>query len=365
MNLQIPKNFYKMFFDNMLDGLAYCQMVFDDQNNPVDFIFIEVNKNFEKLIGLKKVEGKKATEFIPKINADNPKLLEVFGRVALTGNPEKFKIYIKSLDIWLLISVYSFQKNFFAAIFQDITDQKKIEKNLENAKIAARNVLEDLSAEKEKVEMARAKDEAIFSSIGDGLVVTDEKGNIIRVNKIFEELLGWSAEEVIGKNMLDVAPRVDENGNVIPPNKRSLHRVLVGETSANKDSDVAKIHSYIRKDKSRLPTRGVVKPMIFNNKIIGAVQVFQDVTHEQEVDKSKTEFVSLASHQLRTPLSTISWYVEMLLSEDVGQLNEKQKKYLNEVYKADRRMVDLVNVLLNVSRLELGMFVVEPSILFT
>lgn len=348
-------------FDNMLDGLAYCQMVFDAQGHPADFVYMRVNKNFEKLTGLKEVEGKKVTELIPGISASNPDLFEVYGRVSLTGKPEKFETYIKPLAKWFFISVYSPQKKFFVSAFEDITDRKRIEKNLEDARIAARNVLEDLSIEKSKVEMAKAKDEAIFSSIGDGLIVTDEKGNIVLVNEAFEKLLGWSAKEVIGRKMLDVVQKVDEKGEIIPPGKRSLRKVLTGEISVGKASNIIKTHSYIRKDKSKLPITGVVTPVILDGKVLGAVQVFRDVTYEQGVDKAKTEFVTLASHQLRTPLSIINWYIEMLFSGDAGKVNENQKKYLKEAYKASKRMVDLVNTLLNVSRLEMGTFVIEPE----
>lgn len=91
------------------------------------------------------------------------------------------------------------------------------------------------------------------------------------------------------------------------------------------------------------------------------VGVNWDITHDKEVDKAKSEFVSLASHQLRTPLSSINWYAEMLIAGDAGPLTEDQKKYLDEIYKGNQRMVDLVNSLLNVSRLELGTFIVEPE----
>lgn len=80
-----------------------------------------------------------------------------------------------------------------------------------------------------------------------------------------------------------------------------------------------------------------------------------------EIDKAKSEFVSLASHQLRTPLSAINWYSEMLLAGDAGALNEEQKKFVDEIYAGNQRMVELVNALLNVSRLELGTFLVEPA----
>ncbi len=81
----------------------------------------------------------------------------------------------------------------------------------------------------------------------------------------------------------------------------------------------------------------------------------------QATDKAKTEFVSLASHQLRTPLTAISWYTEMLLNGDRGQVAPEQKKYLEEIYKGNKRMIELVNTLLNVSRLEFGTFTIEPE----
>lgn len=90
------------------------------------------------------------------------------------------------------------------------------------------------------------------------------------------------------------------------------------------------------------------------------VGVNWDITKEMEVDKAKSEFVSLASHQLRTPLSTINWYAEMLESGDAGPLTEKQHEFLKEIYTGSQRMVGLVNALLNVSRLELGRLTVDP-----
>jgi signal transduction histidine kinase len=118
---------------------------------------------------------------------------------------------------------------------------------------------------------------------------------------------------------------------------------------------------YVNRKGHQFPVVTTISPIKNEKEIIGGISVFRDITNEKRIDQAKTEFVSLASHQLRTPLSTINWYTEMLLAGDIGKLTTEQHKYVKETYKASKRMVDLVNALLNVSRIELGTFVVEPK----
>jgi PAS domain S-box-containing protein len=124
---------YRSLFENMLEGFAYCKIVLDTEGKPVDFVYLEVNDAFEELTGLKKTDvlDKKATEAIPGIEIAHPELLETYGRVALTGKKERFEIHFKPLDIWFSISAYCPKKGFFAAVFENITEQKQTEKKLE------------------------------------------------------------------------------------------------------------------------------------------------------------------------------------------------------------------------------------------
>lgn len=81
----------------------------------------------------------------------------------------------------------------------------------------------------------------------------------------------------------------------------------------------------------------------------------------KEIEAAKVDFVSLASHQLRTPLSIIKWYIDYIVSGDAGEIKGDQLKYLRETYKANERMIELVNSLLIVSRIDLGTFSINPE----
>ena len=131
--LRASEERYHSLFAHMMDGFAFCKMIFDRENKPVDFVYLEVNDNFEKITGLKKesVVGRRVTQAIPGIKKDNPKLFKIYGRVALTCKSEKFEIFLKPLSLWLSVSVYCPQEGYFAAIFEDITASKQAQEALE------------------------------------------------------------------------------------------------------------------------------------------------------------------------------------------------------------------------------------------
>ncbi len=123
---------YSSLFSNMIDGFAYCQMIFDEVGKPIDFVYLQINDEFERITGLKRdvVVGKKVTEAIPGINEANPELFEIYGRVASTCQKEKIEVFFKPLRLWLSISVYCPNKGYFAAVFEDITAHKAAEEEV-------------------------------------------------------------------------------------------------------------------------------------------------------------------------------------------------------------------------------------------
>jgi PAS domain S-box-containing protein len=124
---------YRSLFENMLDGYAYCKMLYDDRGRPEDFVYLVVNSAFGRLTGLENVVGRKVTDVIPGIRESHPELLEIYGRVAATGRSEKFEIEFKPLGIWLAISAYSTERNHFTAVFDNITGRKRAENALQGS----------------------------------------------------------------------------------------------------------------------------------------------------------------------------------------------------------------------------------------
>lgn len=199
-----------------------------------------------------------------------------------------------------------------------------------------------------------ARLEALFSSLGEGAIATDENGTVTRVNQTGLDLLGMRRSEVMHKHFLSVIVSVHENGSPID----AFDRPIVKAFQTGKAISTRTL--YLRKDGSLLPAQITVSPIIFRRKPIGAIEVFRDLTAEIESDKLKSDFISIASHQLRTPLSAINMYTRMLRDGLAGELTEQQLPYIQTILTSVERMNVLIDTLLNITRIEAGGITPKP-----
>ncbi|EKD46366.1 MAG: signal transduction histidine kinase, partial [uncultured bacterium] len=191
-------------------------------------------------------------------------------------------------------------------------------------------------------------------SASDMIVITDPEGTILYANPATEKISGYSRKEAIGKK----AGSKELWGGQM---EKKYYQQIWHTIKTKKKPFIGDIKNK-RKNGVAYDTQVSIAPVLDRDgKVIFFIGLERDITHEKEIDREKTEFVSLASHQLRTPLSTINWYTEMLLAGDAGKLTEDQKNYLTEIFQGNKRMVNLVHALLNVSRIELGTLAVEPE----
>jgi PAS domain S-box-containing protein len=207
---------------------------------------------------------------------------------------------------------------------------------------------EQLKKRSEKSELEKFRDEAIIENIGEGLIATDQQGKVLLFNKTAESLLGISSEEVIGKSLVDVVPMERENGTKLTAEDRPMTQTL---TNGRKTSGT---YYYIRSDKVRFPAGIVVTPVLMNGTVVGSIEIFRDMTTEKELERMKDEFVSMSSHELRTPMTAIKGFVSMILRGDFGPISPEVRTPLTTVANSTERLIALVNNLLDVSRIEAG-----------
>lgn len=267
------------------------------------------------------------------------------------------------IDVEFVSNVYMENKErVIQCNIRDISDRKKAEeiarakaeelermsKSQDETKLAMLNVVEDLEEAKSNIEREKAKDDAMLESIGEGLIAVDTLGNVMIMNKTAEHMLGRNTKEIIGRTLTSF-PLEDEEGHLIPIEKRPTTIALSSGQTVNV------VYYLVRKDKTRFPIAITATPIKLKGKTIGLIEIFRDITREKEVDRAKTEFVSLASHQLRTPLGIAKWYLEAVIAEEyIRKSPETIQDYLNEVYKSNERLLVLVRDLLSISRIDQG-----------
>ncbi len=249
------------------------------------------------------------------------------------------------------LNIYSSELGFF-----DSDEIKMLEELADDLAFSVASIRNKREKEKAFVELEHIAAELrqfkrAVDNASDHIIITDPDAKIVYANRGAERITGYSVKEMIGKT-----PALW--GKQMP---KEFYERMWHTIKTEKESFVGKVKNRRKNGENYLSEFSISPILNDRGDIIFFVGVERDITKEEEVDRSKSEFVSLASHQLRTPLSAINWYAEMLLGGDAGVLTDKQKDYTSEIYASSRRMAELVGALLNVSRIELGTFAIEPK----
>ena len=207
-----------------------------------------------------------------------------------------------------------------------------------------------LAENKKTLEGERLYRNTLIESLPSGVIEYDHEYKILDLNRELELLTGVVRSNLEGRNI-----RPDDRAK---PELAMLATMIFGSA----DNEIPFPEKTIKREFSFSEPRELIVlatyvPInaIWIKKRI-ALLIIEDITREKLIGQMKTEFISIAAHQLRTPLSIIKWTFGMLLDEDIGPLNEKQREFLKRGMETDDRMVTLVSDLLNVNRIEEGRF---------
>lgn len=197
----------------------------------------------------------------------------------------------------------------------------------------------DHAATYEQALKERGRWEAVVHHSGEGIATIDKAGQILYWNPALERITGYSASETLGRRIDEVFSE-EELGKVMRGLDKEKEFEVPITTRRGEERWVSVTASVVREEWN--PEQAV------RNIIV----MVRDITRLKEIETKKSEFVSIASHELRTPLTAIKGYLSMLLGEDAGELSETQLKFLDRIYRSTDRLVNLVEDLLSVSRIE-------------
>jgi len=416
---------YKSLFNSLLDAFAFHKIVLDENNVPIDYTFIEINDAFEKLTELKreKIIGKKVTEILSGFKNYTTEWIDVYGKVALTGEPARFESFSKPFNKWYSIVAYSTQKGYFATIFEDITLRKQAEKVIleksveqkrlfdksEKQRIANLVVLNDLNKttkdlKTEIIERKRSEQiQKVLYNISNSVRTTNnlkeliafmqkELGTIIDTKNFYVALYDYKTD------MLEFPFYVDEkDGFSSHPAEKTLSKYVV-ETRKPLLANIALKEKFVKEGK--LEYKGSLSkvwlgaPLKFEGKVTGVIAI-QSYTDEfaynesdmemlefigqqisisifrkkaeqdliiafkkaKESDRLKSAFLANMSHEIRTPMNGILGFADLL--KEPNLTGEEQQTYIGVIEKSGARMLNIINDIINISKIEAGLMEVN------
>jgi len=327
---------------------SYVSDIFTFTPSPLSFINLEgvildLNPAFLEIanIKIKDIFNGRIESFFDEVEIKEL-IKDTFNEGFVNGREMRF-FPVNKPDI----SVQAFTKirsdgdnklGYFLSLF-DLTEIKRTQRDSRKALLG---LLEDIDEKKVVAEEEKNKTLAIIRNFADGIMVFDAKNNLSLINPKIEDFFKIERKKIIGKSIVGLSK--------IKSLKELTDIFKKGEVF-RKDLKVGDIISEI-----------TIVPVKREGAKIGTLVILHDITRENLIEKMKSEFVSLAAHQLRTPLSAIKWITRMLLDEELGKLNNDQKEFLTDSYDSNERMIRLVNDLLNVTKIEEGRYLYKLTL---
>lgn len=265
-------------------------------------------------------------------------LINDLAKIIATGNLSQ-RIQIKAVD-----EIGELSQNFNKVINNLASGLQNMANSLRDEKMKEIELAKNIQI----INKEKAKDEALLTSIGDAVIAIDDNYKITVFNQAAVDMIGTTKEEVINQPYNLVLKFLGEKDNT--PVADFISQALHGIKPSNESRLVLR-----KKDDELVPILQSTSPIFDNSRnITGVVVALRDITKERELEKLKDEFVSLASHELRTPMTAIKGLISMIFEGDYGEINESLKEPLGDVATSTDRLIQLVNDILDVSRIEAG-----------
>lgn len=321
---------YENIIKNAPFGYAFFKLVIDDAGAPCDFEFLEVNRAYEELTGLKaeNIINKRLTQVFPSIKNGGFDWISLYSDVALNGGKKEFERYSDIFGAWYKVQVYSYEKGFFTTVFIDITSEKK-------------NLIEL---------------EGFFNVNLDLLCIADIEGNFIKLNREWESVLGYCVEELQKRKFLEFVHPQDLQSTLEAMSKLSSQQQVLNFVNRYRCKDGSYkfiewrshprgnlIYAAARDITDRKTTEAELRDIKeqYELAIAGTNDGIWDWdirTNYLFLSKRWKEMLGYEDHELKNEFNT---FISLVHEEDLERLNDYVQKYLSgkvEKYTIEFRM---------------------------
>ena len=211
-------------------------------------------------------------------------------------------------------------------------------------------------AKNRKSDGAWGDGQAVLSAIDDGVLAIDPDGNIRIINQAAEEMIGWSNGDATGLVFESVFLLCDKDGNLFSREQNPIRKALANFECFTSRELFAKTQSG-----KNIPI--FIRINSIDEQKTGLVVVFRNIAKELQENREQTEFISTASHEMRTPVASIEGYIGLALNPATATIDERAKKYLEKAHENTQHLGQLFQDLLDITKAEDGRLKNEPVVL--
>ena len=360
---------YRILFENMNEGFALHEMIFDDKGEPYDYRYLAINPMFTKLTGLKSeiAIGKTIRELIPETPNDPANWINKAGSVVLTGKDLIMEDFSAAIKKWFRVHLFKAKENQFAVTFSDISESKLSEEKVSKLNESLEKRVIERTSELENTNKLLKTERDIaqkYLDLVDVIILTlDLNNNVTMINKKGCEVFGYRECDIIGKNWYQDLRDKEGGEKGLKEFSRLVNRKSV-KVTYNENKIITK------SGQKRLIAWRDINIQDFNGNPAGMLSAGEDITERRaledrlvkakieanQANQAKSEFLANMSHEIRTPMNAILGFSDLLANLINGEL---QQSYLDSIKSSGRSLLSLINDILDFSKIEAGKMELE------